>query len=323
MKKLTLENLELVQTDCLALLATLDDNSIDLIATDPPYFKVKAEAWDNQWKNKADFFTWLSAVLAECHRVLKPSGSLYLFAGPHLATEVEGVVSQHFDMLNHIVWRKPSGRHNGCCKETLRRFFPQTEHILFAESRKKQSIDFPFPYQPVLSYLEQSRIDAGVSRKVIDEVCNCQMSGHWFGRSQFHFPSEQHYNTMNGLFGGVLKPYAELKAEYVQLRDGFNSTWGVKINRARRTFNVSKDVHYTNVWDFKSVHPYQGKHPCEKPLDLMEHIIKVSSMPDDVVLDLFTGSGSTAIARLNTGRKFIGSEMGEAEFNMAVGRIGS
>lgn len=311
MKTYQKENLTLLQTDCLQLLATLDDNSIDLIATDPPYFNVVNEAWDKQWENKAEFFAWLSLVLAEYHRVLKPTGSLYLFAGPHLATEVEGVVSQHFDMLNHVMWRKPSGRHNGCCKETLRRFFPQTEHILFAESRKPVG----FAFDAVLSYLEQSRLNAGVSRKAVNEACGCQMSGHWFGRSQFHFPSEQHYKTMNDLFGGTLKPYAALKAEYVALREG--------ANRARRTFNVTKDVPYTNVWDFKVVQFYPGKHPCEKPLDLMEHIIKTSSMPGDVVLDTFVGSGSTPIACMNTNRRFIGCEMGEGEFDLAVGRIGT
>ncbi len=309
MKKLIQHNLELYQTDCLALLATLDDNSIDLIATDPPYFKVKAEKWDNQWKSKADFFDWLGTVLEQCHRVLKPTGSLYLFAGPHLATEVEAAVDDYFNVLNHIVWRKPSGRHNGCCKESLRRYFPQTEHIIFAGSRKKLG----FAYEPVLSYLEQARLKAGVSRKAIDAACGCQMSGHWFGRSQFHLPSEQHYNTINQLIGDTLKPYAELKNEYITLRDG--------ANRSRRTFNVSKEVPYTNVWDFKPVAYYDGKHPCEKPLDLMGHIINASSLPGDRVLDLFTGSGSTAIASVNAGRKFVGSEMGEAEFDMAVGRI--
>jgi DNA modification methylase len=63
------------------------------------------------------------------------------------------------------------------------------------------------------------------------------------------------------------------------------------------------------------------KHPCEKPIALLEHIIKTSSMAGDVVLDSFTGSGSTAIACLNTGRQFIGCEMGDAEFGMAVGRL--
>jgi site-specific DNA-methyltransferase (adenine-specific) len=75
------------------------------------------------------------------------------------------------------------------------------------------------------------------------------------------------------------------------------------------------------VWDYKPVAYYQGKHPCEKPLPLMEHIITTSSLLGDVVLDCFVGGGSTAVACLKTGREFIGSELGKDEFDGAVKRI--
>ncbi|MGZ8928440.1 MAG: DNA methyltransferase [Methylobacter sp.] len=61
-------------------------------------------------KSKADFFVWLDTILTEYHRVLKPAGSLYLFTGPHLATRVELAIGVRFDLLDHIVWRKPTGR---------------------------------------------------------------------------------------------------------------------------------------------------------------------------------------------------------------------
>ncbi len=292
-------------TEASIYLAKLPDNSIDLIATDPPYYKVKSESWDKQWKNKADFFSWLSNILQQYHRVLKPTGSLYLFAGPHLATDVEITVKQHFNLLNHVIWRKPSGRHNGCRKESLRKYFPQTEHIMFAESKKKQ----PFPFESIRSYLDNARKAAGISRKQIDQACQCQMSGHWFDKSQWSFPSETHYKTMNKLFGHTLKPYAKLKAEYKSIK------------KKRRHFAVTKHVPYTNVWDFKPVPWYPGKHPCEKPLDLMRHIIAASSKPGDVVLDTFAGSGSTALACRDLDREFIGCEMGKLEFEMAVKRF--
>lgn len=43
--------------DCLHVLPDLPDNSVDLILTDPPYFKVKGDAWDNQWDKPADPFS--------------------------------------------------------------------------------------------------------------------------------------------------------------------------------------------------------------------------------------------------------------------------
>jgi adenine-specific DNA-methyltransferase len=106
-----------------------------------------------------------------------------------------------------------------------------------------------------------------------------------------------------------VKPYSQLKAEYKTIKE------------QRRHFAVTKHVPYTNVWDFKPVQWYPGKRPCEKPLDLMRHIIETSSRPGDVVLDTFTGSGSTAIACRELGRAFHGCEMGEIELEGAVKRL--
>lgn len=92
--------------------------------------------------------------------------------------------------------------------------------------------------------------------------------------------------------------------------------------RGRRFFQTEKGVN-TDVWDFKVVQPYPGKHPCEKPLDMMRDIIKTSSQPNDIVLDTFVGSGSTAIAAVELGRQFIGCEMGEVEYQQALFRLRS
>ena len=54
---------ELINADCLEFIRSLPENSVDLIVTDPPYFKVKPEGWDNQWKGDDDYLKWL-AVLA-------------------------------------------------------------------------------------------------------------------------------------------------------------------------------------------------------------------------------------------------------------------
>lgn len=178
---------------------------------------------------------------------------------------------------------------------------------MFAESKKK----LPFVYEPLRAYLDQTRQAAGVSRKQVDQACGCQMSGHWLDKSQWSLPSQTHYDTMNQLFGKTLKPYAELKAEYKSIK------------QQQRYFSVSKHVPFTNVWDFKPVQWYPGKHPCEKPMELMTHIVEASARPGGIVLDTFAGSATTALACHRTGRSFIGCEMGDEQFDGAIARLRS
>src|SRR5258708_38562490 len=60
---------------------------------------------------------------------------------------------------------------------------------------------------------------------------------------------------------------------------------------------------------FPSVRAYKGKHPAEKPLALLEHAIAATTYPGDIVVDCFAGSGSTALAALNLGRRSVSMEI--------------
>ena len=62
-------------------------------------------------------------------------------------------------------------------------------------------------------------------------------------------------------------------------------------------------------------------HPTQKPVDLLEYLIKTYTNENDVVLDFTMGSGSTGVACMNTNRKFIGIELDENYFNIAKDRI--
>ena len=66
----------------------------------------------------------------------------------------------------------------------------------------------------------------------------------------------------------------------------------------------------------------EGKHhPTQKPIGLMEYLIKTYTNENETVLDFCMGSGSTGVACLNTNRKFIGIELDEHYFNVAKNRI--
>ena len=80
----------------------------------------------------------------------------------------------------------------------------------------------------------------------------------------------------------------------------------------------------TTVQKFKSVGNSKGSgrvHPTQKPVDLLEYMIKTYTDKDMLVLDNTMGSGSTGIACQNTGRRFIGIEQTEQYFEIAKGRI--
>lgn len=63
------------------------------------------------------------------------------------------------------------------------------------------------------------------------------------------------------------------------------------------------------------------KHPTQKPLEILRWIVKSSSKPEDMVLDCFMGSGTTALACLETGRKFIGCEIKKEFYEIAQKKI--
>ena len=62
-------------------------------------------------------------------------------------------------------------------------------------------------------------------------------------------------------------------------------------------------------------------HPTQKPVALMEYLIKTYTNEGEAVLDFTMGSGSTGVAASNTGRKFIGIELDDKYFDVAKNRI--
>ena len=101
--------------DCLEGMKKLPDNSADLMILDPPYFKVADEAWDNQWSNIRDYLKWLEIILIECKRILKRTGTIYVYGMLPTIRQIADLMDRYFIYQNWITWSKKRGRDLSSC----------------------------------------------------------------------------------------------------------------------------------------------------------------------------------------------------------------
>ena len=321
--------------DCRDVLPTLP--AVDCVITDPPYFKVKGDYWDNEWDKPAEFLDWMRGILGMLADRMKPNGSAYVFASPQMAGRVETVAWERLNVLGHIVWRKgrdgmrEASRANAAEKEALRSYFMTTERVIFAEHYNSDNYARGeasyvekcdelrgFVFEPLRAYLAGEWERAGLTKKDADKATGTQMAGHWFTRVQWALPTQAHYErlreTANANGGEYLRrEYEDLRREYEDLRREYEDL--------RRPFSLTPRDQWSDVWDFEPVAAYPGKHPCEKPLPLLAHMLNVSTKPGALVLDAFMGSGATGDACAKLGRRFIGIERDREHFESACRRL--
>ena len=316
------------------ILPTIEDGSVHLVATDPPYFRVIDSEWDNQWGPDANkFLAWMGEIFIHFDRTLADRGTLAVFCSPDLSAAVEMKARERFAVLNHIVWRKPApGRLGMMDKSALRRFFPTSERIIFAEKARNPDGDLMRfrdtvnhqvardVYATIRETLCEARDRAGLTNREVDAALGTSgMSGHYFGASQWTLPTEEAWRIISSLIEerGVTAP------TYEMLRGEFDARRG-EFDARRREFDARRSIELmSDVWTFDTVPPSAryGGHPTQKPLGLMIHIIETTSRKGDTVLDAFAGTSTTLRAAKDMGRKSIGIEKDERYCEAAAKRL--
>lgn len=90
------------------------------------------------------------------------------------------------------------------------------------------------------------------------------------------------------------------------------------VNKGRSKFNGTR---LTDVWEFKKVSGKAQLHQNQKPIEMIEQCIEKHSNENDVIFDGFMGSGTTAIACMNTNRNYLGFELDKEYYEIAINRI--
>ena len=171
------------------------------------------------------------------------------------------------------------------------------------------------------------------------------MSSHYFTNGQqFQIPNAENYKKLQDATGCFQRPYEEIVKEfsggkiepYTYNPQGVRDLEKPKIKIEHEGLKRSvysgvtpkickqtKTGYPTTLLEVKNVrNTGQNRfHPTQKPVELLEYLIKTYSNNGEIVLDNCMGSGSTGVACMNTGRKFIGIELDSNYFNISKNRI--
>ena len=315
-RKEIIGNATLYLGDCIEILPTLE--KVDAVITDPPYFKVKDEEWDRQWKKPDEFLEWLGGVLTLCSERMESWASIYVFADPDMEWFVQAEVRRRFHFINSIRWRKQQGWHRKQKIEDMRAFQTNWEACILGQkggdndaaelSGYEAACEMLHRkvYSPIGGYFKQAREEAGVSYRQIADHIKRDNALYLRWEEGSSLPNPEDYGKCRELIPGLRKEYEELRKEYEELR---------------RPFSVFDKRMVGDIWDYDTAPPAFGKHPCEKPVPLMEHIVGTSTKGPQTILDPFMGSGTTGVACMNLCRKFIGIEIEPKYFDIACERI--
>ena len=241
----------LYNDDCLSILPSLKDSSIDLILTDPPYGTTQCK-----WDNVIPF----EPMWQELKRVIKDNGCIALFGTEPFSSHLR---------LSNLNWFKYDWYWNK----------KRTSSPLLAKKQPLRNIELISIF-----YKNQPTYNPQLIEKKIKK---------YFKKRNLE--KEKKVKFVNTKF----KPNLEL------------SNFGypkVLVEHIKVLNNLSKK-------------DKSGLHPTQKPIELMEYLIKTYTKENDTVLDFTMGSGSTGVAAKNLNRNFIGIELDKKYFKLAKSRI--
>ena len=320
-------------TDAAQLYPQFEDGAFGLLFLDPPYYKVKRDKWDWQWDTPAQYLEWLGKHADQWRRILAPNGSLYVCASPQMAWNVEGVLRERFEVLSRVTWEKRDNGGNGQHKkqgpEKFRAYFPDYEVIFFCEQRGADSWAMGengynakcdelrgFVFEPLRAYLDGERERAGLRIGDMNLICGTTFNQRNTNcvKIQWQMITEERYSALQKACKGFFtREYEDLRREYEDLRREYEDL--------RRPFNGTTERPFTSVWHYATVQAYNGKHPCEKPYEMLRDIIETSSRPDMLCADFFAGSGVFGAACRDLGRHVVLCEQSEHWARAAQQRV--
>lgn len=317
---------KLILGDNLEILKQLDSESVDLIYLDPPFFsnrtyeviwgdKGEVRSFEDRFSGGIDhYISWLKERVAEMHRILKPTGSIFLHcdwhANSYIRTEILDKLFGYNNFRGEIVWQRHNA-HNDAKKKLAvltdtiwyysksDKFFYIPQYIKFDEEQNHFT-------------LEDENGKYFLGDLTAPNTRNGESGNEWKGINPTL--KGRSWAVPNIIVEKIAGSEAVTKLTVQQKLDLLLENEFIVFSRngipsVKRYESFSKGKLVSNLWnDIKSVSSSQERigYPTQKPMLLLKRIIEMATNENDTVLDPFVGGGTTVAAADKFNRRWIG-----------------
>ena len=315
------EVVNLYKGDCLTEHERIESGSVDLILCDPPYGTMKGindnfvgygrrnhdgHSWDMAI-NPADFFDI-------ANRMLRRNGKLVLFSQEPYTSRLITEAIPNLPFNYRMVWEKDTFANALLVNKAPVSYYEDI--LVFSKAHESHNT------HPIASIVKSLQEDSGhfwndsIAKYYVSEGYSKSFGNakavlkHYLNWDyvQFSVVTKRHYDILSNFFD-----WGYSHEELITIDEDFKK-------RSPSVFNLWEGGKYkSNILRYKK--DYDGYHPTQKPVALLDDLIRTYSNEGAHVVDLTMGSGSTGVAAVKAGRRFTGIELGDEYFGIAERRI--
>ncbi len=321
-----LDLLDLYNDDCFNILPKLENNSVDLFLLDLPYANLKFGKCTNcKWDTPID----LDKMWIEIKRIMKPNAIIVFFCDVKFGY---CLIDSNPKWFKYDLIFKKGNKKVGFLSANKRQL--RNHENIYIFNNGDDDIEL-IKNKELRKYSEKVLLFINKSKKeIINKIGQSVDHFFRFKSSQYFLCSKKTYNKLIDIYKinemkdfleyDSLKKLEEINTYNPQIFKGKPyKTKGIGKIGVYDTKRIDKDNkgtrNPTSILDYNP--PHKTIHPTQKPVALIEYLIKTYSNENNTVCDFCMGSGTAAIGCINTNRKFIGVEKDKEIYDLCENRI--
>ena len=292
-------------------------------------------------ENEAAYICFMAVRLIECHRVLKPTGSIYVHCDDRANSYLRMLLDAVFgadNFRNQIAWRRATSHNDhvnyGRIIDYILYYRKTYQHTWngwdITESKTGDKLDTAYPSRDERGRyrsadLTGAGVRSGKSGEPWSDYSVTDKGRHWAVPRTGNYAEYIERNFIPG-YRAIEDSHERLDAlnKANLIHHPKQGRWpGLKRYADADAGNPPQNLILEPI-GFTNYSAQSGEYTgysTQKPLELYERIIKASSNPDDVVLDIFAGCATTAVAAENLGRQWVACDMAYRAWTMLKRRF--